>query len=455
LDLKATQRIATAPSAPWGMAIVMCMVNAVAFIDRSALPLLVQPITRDLKISDTQMSLLIGLAFILTYSIGGLFVGALVDRFPRKRILATAIGFWATSTMLCGMTFNFITMFIGRCGVGLGEAAGGPACMSIIKDAFAPQYRGRAIAMWAMGAGIGAGSALLAGGAILRLVGETGSVELPLLGTVRAWQLVLMACGLMAWPVALLVSLLPEPKRTVASSTDRNETDFRAALLNMRKRWHVFLPLFIVNAATIMISTSYTSWIPAFLARSWHLSGPEIGLRMGLIVLILNTGGQFAAGMLVDVIRRTYGTNAVPLFGLLMCVIVLLPAALIPYASSLDMTWVMIAVLVPSIASLFTIGTATLVQLTPSHVVGKISGMHFAWAGTMGTAIAPTLVALLSDRVFGATPTAIGEALSVFAGTLSVVALGGYALVWVFLRRESTVPTATETASPSQAVRLG
>ena len=217
--MKATQRIATASSAPWGMAIVMCMVNAVAFIDRSALPLLVQPITRDLKISDTQMSLLIGLAFILTYSIGGLFVGALVDRFPRKRILATAIGFWATSTMLCGTTFNFITMFIARCGVGLGEAAGGPACMSIIKDAFAPQYRGRAIAMWAMGAGIGAGSALLAGGAILRLVGETGAVELPLLGAIRAWQLVLMACGLMAWPVALLVSLLPEPKRTAAPST--------------------------------------------------------------------------------------------------------------------------------------------------------------------------------------------------------------------------------------------
>jgi hypothetical protein len=198
-----------------------------------------------------------------------------------------------------------------------------------------------------------------------------------------------------------------------------------------------------------MISTSYTSWIPAFLARSWHLSGPEIGLRMGLIVLILNTGGQFAAGVLVDVIRRTRGANAVPLFGLLMCAVVLLPAALIPYAASLDMTWVMIAVLVPSIASLFTIGTATVVQLTPSHLVGKISGMHFAWAGTMGTAIAPTLVALLSDRVFGATPTAIGEALSAFAGTLSVVALGGFALVWVSLHRESAMAGASEAASPN------
>ena len=126
--------------------------------------------------------------------------------------------------------------------------------------------------------------------------------------------------------------------------------------------------------------------------------------------------------------------------------------SLIPYAGSLDMTWVMIAVFVPSIASLFTIGTATLVQLTPSHVVGKISGMHFAWAGTMGTAIAPTLVALLSDRVFGATPTAIGEALSAFAGTLSVVALGGFALVWIFLRRESAAVATSETAAPATVV---
>src|ERR1700760_1899269 len=101
-------------TASWGMAIVMCLVNAVAFIDRTSLPLLVQPITRDLKISDTQMSLLIGLAFIFTYSIGGLFVGALVDRFPRRRILSLSMAFWGASTILCGTTFNYLVMFVGQ-----------------------------------------------------------------------------------------------------------------------------------------------------------------------------------------------------------------------------------------------------------------------------------------------------------------------------------------------------
>lgn len=430
--------------ASWGMAIVMTLVNAVAFIDRTALPLLVQPITRDLKISDTQMSLLIGLAFILTYSIGGFFVGALVDRFPRKRILSLGITFWAIATILCGTTFNFVTMFVGRLGVGLGEAAGGPACMSIIKDAFAPQYRGRAIAMWAMGAGIGAGGALLGGGAILRLVGETGSVMLPLIGSVRAWQIVLIACGLIAFPVALLVSLLPEPKRTAATSTNKNEIDFRSAVINMGKRWRVFLPLFIANAATIMISTGYMSWIPAFLARNWHVAGGEIGLKLGLIVLIFNTGGQFLAGILVDQIRKRYGATHVAMLGAVMCAIVLLPAVYIPYASSLSTTWPMIAILVCSASSLFTIGTSMVVHLTPSYVVGKISGIHFAWVGITGTAIAPTLVALLSDRIFGATPFAIGQALSIFAGSLSVVALTGFALVWLCLRREDLPPSTQE-----------
>jgi MFS family permease len=445
----------TKQTAPWGIAIVMCLVNAVAFIDRTSLPLLVQPITRDLKISDTQMSLLIGLAFIFTYSLGGLVAGVLVDRFPRRRILALGITFWGAATILCGSTFNYLVMFVGRLGVGFGEAACGPACMSIIKDAFAPQQRGRAIAMWAMGAGLGAGGALLAGGTILRLVGETGSLTLPLLGTVKAWQVVLVACGLIALPVALLVTLLPEPARSVTTGAGIESAGFRSALLNMSRRWQVFVPLFIANAATIMISTGYTSWFPAFLGRVWHVPGGEIGLRLGTIVLLLNTGGQFVAGVLIDLIRRRANPNIVPLFGVVMCAIVFVPATFIRFAPTLDVTWAMIAVLVCSAASLFTIGTATIVHLTPGHAVGRVSGIHFAWAGTVGTAIAPTVVALLSDRVFGANADSIGRALSAFAGTLSVVALLCFALVWLALRREQSASASTGSGeSNEQAAAL-
>ena len=70
----------------WRMVSILCLVNAIAFIDRTALPLLVQPIKRDLGISDTLMSFLIGAAFITTYAFGGSLIGVLVDRYPRRQL---------------------------------------------------------------------------------------------------------------------------------------------------------------------------------------------------------------------------------------------------------------------------------------------------------------------------------------------------------------------------------
>src|SRR5258706_1135195 len=75
----------------WRMVSILSLVNAIAFIDRTALPLLVQPIKRDLGISDTLMSFLIGAAFIITYAFAGSLIGVLVDRYPRVPILATRI----------------------------------------------------------------------------------------------------------------------------------------------------------------------------------------------------------------------------------------------------------------------------------------------------------------------------------------------------------------------------
>lgn len=414
----------------WWLVTVLCLVNAVAFIDRAALPLLVQPIKRELQISDTSISLLIGIAFIATYSLGGWFIGVLVDRYARRRILAADISAWGFATIFCGFSTTYIGLFLGRCGVGAGEAACGPASMSLVKDAFAPRFRGRAIAIWAMGASIGGGLALLTGGTILHLVGENGTYVLPLVGiSLASWQLVMIACGAIALPVAALVFTFPEPPRRMVS--DDTSPALKEAFAAVRAKWTIFVPLFLANAATIMLSVGYASWIPAFLGRTWHIPAGEIGLTYGLIVLFLSTASQFIAGFLVDLVYKRYGLPAVPALGVAVCAVISVPAILIPTAGSLSETWALLAAFNLLAASLFTVGTSTIVHLSSGPIIGKITAVHFGWVGITGTAIGPTIVALVADRVFFGSGEALGSALSSVGGTLAII--GGvclFAVCW-------------------------
>jgi|EndMetStandDraft_5_1072996.scaffolds.fasta_scaffold50720_2 MFS family permease len=413
----------------WWMVGVLCLVNAVAFIDRAALPLLVQPIKRDLGISDTMMSLLIGAAFIITYAIGGWFVGVLVDRFPRRRILGIGITAWGLSTILCGSATTYAGLFLARCGVGAGEATCGPASMSLVKDAFDTRYRGRAVAIWAMGASIGGGVALLAGGAILHLVGESATYVLPLLGlSFRSWQLVLIACGVLALPVAALVFTISEPARR--SADPAKPVGLREVLEAVRGRWSIFAPLFLANAATIMLSVAFSSWVPAFLGRTWKIPAGEIGLTYGLIVLLLSTTSQLSAGFLVDLVYRRFGLPGIPALGVAVCAVIFVPAVLAPAAGSIASTWLLLAVFNLLAASLFTIGTSAIVHLSPGAAIGKITAVHFAWVGITGTAVAPTLVAVIADRMFEGAQGALGSALSTVGGALAIT--GGLCLLAVY-----------------------
>lgn len=65
-----------------------------SFIDRQILALMIEPIKADLQLSDTQFSLLHGLAFSLFYAVMGLPLAYIADRFPDQN--------WFQSGLLSG-----------------------------------------------------------------------------------------------------------------------------------------------------------------------------------------------------------------------------------------------------------------------------------------------------------------------------------------------------------------
>src|SRR5262245_9002593 len=173
------------PGYAWYVVGVLTLVYVFSFIDRQILNLLVRPIRRDLDISDTQMSLLMGFSFALFYTLFGIPLGRLADAHSRRGLIALGFVFWSVMTAGCGLARNFVQMLLLRVGVGVGEAALSPAAYSLISDYFPPQRRATAISVYSMGIYIGSGLAFVLGGVVVGFVSTHGAWQLPLIGATR------------------------------------------------------------------------------------------------------------------------------------------------------------------------------------------------------------------------------------------------------------------------------
>ena len=70
----------------WYVTFIFLFAFIFSLIDRQILNLLVIPIQNDLLLSDTQISLLQGFAFVITYVLLSVPIGRLVDKFNRIKI---------------------------------------------------------------------------------------------------------------------------------------------------------------------------------------------------------------------------------------------------------------------------------------------------------------------------------------------------------------------------------
>src|SRR3569832_2088847 len=149
------------------MVVVLTLTQALAFVYRQVLALLVQPNKRDLHVSDTQISLLYGLSFALFYVAVALPIARLADSSNRRNIVAAAVAVWSVLTGLCGLAGNFPQLVAARLGAGAGEAGLSPAAQSMMADYFPKERLSAALGLFSMGISLGGGLALIGGGALL------------------------------------------------------------------------------------------------------------------------------------------------------------------------------------------------------------------------------------------------------------------------------------------------
>ena len=197
----------------WYVVGVLTLVYVFSFIDRQIMSLLVRPLRRDLGISDTQISVLMGFSFALFYTVCGIPLGRLADTRSRRSIIAAGLVLWSLFTAMCGLARNFTQMLLWRFGVGVGEASLSPSAYSMITDYFPRERLATAISVYSMGIYLGSGMSYLLGGIIVRLASLREAWIFPLVGEIRPWQVIFFAVGLPGLLVALLLYTVREPVR--------------------------------------------------------------------------------------------------------------------------------------------------------------------------------------------------------------------------------------------------
>jgi MFS family permease len=400
-------------SPAYGYYVVACLMlaSAFSFLDRLVLSLLIDPIRADMGLSDSEVSLLAGLAFASCYVLFAFGFGRWVDTRSRRDALVVGVSLWSVATALCGTAQGYWQLFVARMGVGVGEASLNPAAYSIIPDYLPPERRGLAMSIFACGASLGGGLAILAGGLVVQWALATRP-GLPLLGDVAPWQFVFIAVGLPGLLVAALIWLtVREPERRLTAADQADAPALREVLQFVRAHWRAIVPMFLGYGAFAMNGYAFQLWGPAYFMRLHGLTPGEVGMIFGLGYGVIGTLAILLGGVISDSLVRR-GRIEAPALVSIAAALIQAPCFLFAYLS--DATGPAIAGFVGGIFGASLIGglqAATVQSLAPNRMRGLMAALFGATVNVMGLGLAPTLTAGLSDTVFDG-PMGIGKALA-------------------------------------------
>src|SRR5690606_11554660 len=292
----------------WTTVTILMVAYVLSFIDRQILNLLVEPIRRDLVISDTQMSLLMGLSFALFYTVCGIPLGRLADTRSRRGLIALGVLFWSAATAACSMAKLYWQFLLCRVGVGVGEAALSPAAYSLIADSFPPERRATAISVYSMGVYLGSGIAFLLGGLVIQFASAQGDLVLPLLGEVRPWQLIFLILGAAGGLFTLVMLAVREPVRRGVGAGVAVPLAEVGRYIRSNPR-----PVLAHNfgfAGLALAGYGSAAWIPTFFIRTYGWDAGQVGIVYGSLVAVFGCLGIVLGGRLADRLARRGQSDA-------------------------------------------------------------------------------------------------------------------------------------------------
>ena len=373
----------------YGFLLFLTLLNVMNFVDRQLLASFANFIVPELGLSNTQFGWLTGFAFIVFYSVMGLFAGALADLTHRPRLVAAALTLWSALTAVSGAARGFVSLLVPRMFIGVGESVLTPASMSMLSDRFPTARMGFASGFYYMGVPVGVGASLLVGGYLEPLVGWRGCFYL------------LGAIGVVLALLMLLVKETPRRHGEMTPSATEDGSDFGRIVSTLWTALRSSPALIATMAGGVAFHfiLGASAFDQLWFVQERGFDRTEILRLTGWVGMTAGIVGNLFGGLAGDAFQRRTGLGR-PMF-LVWVGVCLAPLGFVYRLASPDSIWFWIGVA----GGYFQLGTfygptfATVQELVPPQIRGTVIAFYILLLNFVGLGIGITAGGYLIDAL--------------------------------------------------------
>ncbi len=382
--------------------VLLALAIFINYVDRGNLATATPLIRDELKLTHTQIGMLLG-AFFWTYTPGQLLAGWLAEKINAYRALALGVALWSLATVATGFATGFVSILVLRLVLGLGESAAFP-CSSKLLGEHLPSHRlGFANGMIGVGLALGPAFGTFAGGLLMAKLD---------------WRPVFILFGLVStlWLVPWL-SMTRQASSHADRPTAASAPSFRA-ILRQRAMWGAGLGHFSGNYSFYFV----IFWLPLYLVNARGFSVAEMGVVGGIIYIVYAISAQ-VTGLVSDMWMRAGASSTMVRKG--FAVTSHLGAALSLLACALGGTAVAIAGLFLA-AICFGFNTPTIYAIAQTLAGPRAAGKWVAvqnCIGNLAGIVAPAVTGYIVDR------TGLFTFAFLFSGMISLLGVLGWGVI--------------------------
>jgi MFS family permease len=259
---------------------LLFFLSVLSYFDRVVLSISMPILSKTFALTPISEGYLLS-AFIWIYVVLQVPAGVLLDRWGTRRLVAWAVGGWSVATAMTGLSFNYLSLFVTRVLLGVGEAPTFPAGVRAVREWAPMRERAWATAIFQSGPAFGTATSAVVVGWIL---------------TVAGWRLAFAVSGGIGliWTAAWLVFfrdpqearwLREDERRMILAERSPGGTAGRglgiATLMGYRTMWGLFIAQGCINYTQYLALT----WLPSYLVRSRGLDVLHSGFDLAIIYI--------------------------------------------------------------------------------------------------------------------------------------------------------------------------